>query len=80
MIYKCILVKPSTHIQYKGKGITPKLKNHSYVSTISGHLKNILPTVEITSAPLNNRLLIQTGKAFIIAEFLLAFRHQAATN
>ena len=50
----------------KEKAITTKLKLRSYFSTISGQFKNIRPTVEITSALLNNTCLIQTCKAFII--------------
>ena len=53
----------------KEKAITTKLKLHSYFSTTSGQFKNIRPTVEITSALLNNTCLIQTCKAFIITEF-----------
>ena len=44
----------------KKKAITTKLILLFYLSTISGQFKNIRPTVEITSALLNNTCLIHT--------------------
>ena len=75
--YPCALVKPSTHI-YKRKGYYPQAKTSFLRLDNFRSSQNIQPTVEITSAPLNNKFLQNLVKHLSLPS--LSVRHQAATN